>query len=183
MPLLAAILDVQHLIQVFGYPLVFVLVMSESSGLPIPGETALIAGAVLASQRQAQNRARDPPGGARRDRRRQHRLPDRPQGRALAAAAPGRLPAPAPRGRSTPASRSSNATVRRRCSSGASSSACGCGPRGWPGPRACRGARSPCGTPSAGSAGRRRRPDRLLPRQFRRQRDRSLRDLRPRRCA
>jgi membrane protein DedA with SNARE-associated domain len=47
---LAAILDVEHLVTVFGYPLLFLVVMSESSGLPIPGETALIAAAVLASQ-------------------------------------------------------------------------------------------------------------------------------------
>jgi membrane-associated protein len=48
--MLAAILDVNHLVEVFGYPLLFVLVMSESSGAPIPGETALIAAAVLASE-------------------------------------------------------------------------------------------------------------------------------------
>ena len=48
--MLAAIVNVNHLIAVAGLPLVFVLVMSESSGLPIPGETALIAGSVLASQ-------------------------------------------------------------------------------------------------------------------------------------
>ncbi len=36
--------------QVFGYPLLFLIVMSESSGLPVPGETALITAAVLASQ-------------------------------------------------------------------------------------------------------------------------------------
>jgi membrane protein DedA with SNARE-associated domain len=47
---LAAILDVNHLVETFGYPLLFVLVMSESGGLPIPGETSLIAAAVLASQ-------------------------------------------------------------------------------------------------------------------------------------
>jgi membrane protein DedA with SNARE-associated domain len=47
---LAAILDVKHLVTVFGYPLLFVIVMSESSGAPVPGETALIAAAVLASQ-------------------------------------------------------------------------------------------------------------------------------------
>ena len=33
-----------------GYPLLFLLVMAESSGVPIPGETALIAAAVLASK-------------------------------------------------------------------------------------------------------------------------------------
>jgi membrane protein DedA with SNARE-associated domain len=47
---LASILDVKHLVTVFGYPLLFLIVMSESSGAPVPGETALIAGAVLASQ-------------------------------------------------------------------------------------------------------------------------------------
>jgi membrane protein DedA with SNARE-associated domain len=48
--MLASILDVNHLVKVFGYPLLFVLVMSESGGAPIPGETSLIAAAVLASQ-------------------------------------------------------------------------------------------------------------------------------------
>jgi membrane-associated protein len=44
--LLASILDVSNI----GYPLLFLLVMGESSGVPIPGETALITAAVLASQ-------------------------------------------------------------------------------------------------------------------------------------
>src|SRR5581483_1531900 len=48
--LIGAIVDVGHLVQTAGYPLLFVLVMSESSGVPVPGETALITGAVLASQ-------------------------------------------------------------------------------------------------------------------------------------
>ncbi len=48
--MLASILNVSHLISVAGYPLLFVLVMSESSGVPVPGETSLIAGSVLASQ-------------------------------------------------------------------------------------------------------------------------------------
>jgi membrane protein DedA with SNARE-associated domain len=52
--MLASILDVNHLVQDFGYPLLFVLVMSESSGVPIPGETSLIAAAVLASQGKLQ---------------------------------------------------------------------------------------------------------------------------------
>ena len=52
--MLAAIVDVNELVKTAGYPLVFVLVMSESSGLPIPGETALIAAAVLASQGKLQ---------------------------------------------------------------------------------------------------------------------------------
>jgi membrane protein DedA with SNARE-associated domain len=47
--MLAAILNVDHLVENFGYPLLFLLVMCESSGIPIPGETALIAAAVLAS--------------------------------------------------------------------------------------------------------------------------------------
>jgi membrane-associated protein len=48
--MLASLLNVDHLVQVAGYPLLFLLVMGESSGVPIPGETALIAGAVLASR-------------------------------------------------------------------------------------------------------------------------------------
>src|ERR1700689_1340564 len=46
----ASILNVEHLISTSGYPLLFLIVMGESSGLPIPGETGLIAAAVLASQ-------------------------------------------------------------------------------------------------------------------------------------
>ncbi len=48
--MLAAILDVEHLIQVAGYPLLFLLVMAESSGVPVPGETGLITASILASQ-------------------------------------------------------------------------------------------------------------------------------------
>jgi membrane protein DedA with SNARE-associated domain len=48
--MLAAIVNVEHLVAVAGYPLLFVMVMGESSGFPIPGETALITGSVLASQ-------------------------------------------------------------------------------------------------------------------------------------
>jgi membrane protein DedA with SNARE-associated domain len=44
--MLASIIDVSHV----GYILLFLLVMAESSGIPIPGETALIAASVLASQ-------------------------------------------------------------------------------------------------------------------------------------
>jgi membrane-associated protein len=33
-----------------GYPVMFLLIMAESSGVPLPGETALIAAAALASQ-------------------------------------------------------------------------------------------------------------------------------------
>jgi membrane-associated protein len=52
--MLATILNVDHLVGTFGYPLLFVLVMSESAGVPIPGETSLIAAAVLASQGKLQ---------------------------------------------------------------------------------------------------------------------------------
>jgi len=52
--MLAAIVNVEHLVTVFGYPLVFLIVMSESGGLPVPGETALIVGAALASQGKLQ---------------------------------------------------------------------------------------------------------------------------------
>ncbi len=48
--MLAAIVDVSKLVETFGYPLLFLVVMAESSGLPVPGETGLITAAVLASQ-------------------------------------------------------------------------------------------------------------------------------------
>jgi membrane-associated protein len=44
----AALLNVDHLVRVAGYPLLFVLVTGESSGVPIPGETALITASALA---------------------------------------------------------------------------------------------------------------------------------------
>jgi membrane protein DedA with SNARE-associated domain len=50
----ASLINVDHLIEVAGYPLLFLLVMAESSGVPIPGETALIASAVLASRGKLQ---------------------------------------------------------------------------------------------------------------------------------
>jgi membrane protein DedA with SNARE-associated domain len=52
--MLAAILNVGHLVQVAGYPLLFLIVMGESSGVPVPGETALIAASVLASRGKLQ---------------------------------------------------------------------------------------------------------------------------------
>ncbi|HEV3284492.1 MAG TPA: DedA family protein [Solirubrobacteraceae bacterium] len=52
--MLAAILNVEHLLQVAGYPLLFLIVMGESAGVPLPGETALITGAVLASKGKLQ---------------------------------------------------------------------------------------------------------------------------------
>jgi membrane protein DedA with SNARE-associated domain len=44
--MLASIIDVSHA----GYVLLFLLVMVESGGVPVPGETALIGASVLASQ-------------------------------------------------------------------------------------------------------------------------------------
>jgi membrane protein DedA with SNARE-associated domain len=44
--MLAAIIDVSHI----GYPLLFLVVMAESGGVPVPGETGLIAAGVLASK-------------------------------------------------------------------------------------------------------------------------------------
>jgi membrane protein DedA with SNARE-associated domain len=40
--------------QTAGYPALLLVVMSESSGIPVPGETALIAAAMLASQGKLQ---------------------------------------------------------------------------------------------------------------------------------
>lgn len=39
-----------HVAQNVGYPVIFGLVLAESAGAPIPGETSLITGALLASQ-------------------------------------------------------------------------------------------------------------------------------------
>ncbi len=50
----ASSLDITHLVEVFGYPLMFLAVMAESSGVPVPGETGLITAAVLASQGKLQ---------------------------------------------------------------------------------------------------------------------------------
>jgi membrane protein DedA with SNARE-associated domain len=44
--MIASIIDVSHI----GYPLLFLVVMAESSGVPVPGETGLIAAGVLASK-------------------------------------------------------------------------------------------------------------------------------------
>jgi undecaprenyl-diphosphatase len=41
-------------IQTAGYPALFLLVMAESSGIPLPGETALITAAIVASQGKLQ---------------------------------------------------------------------------------------------------------------------------------
>jgi membrane protein DedA with SNARE-associated domain len=54
MAVLAAIINVKELVETAGYPLLFLVVMSESSGVPVPGETALITGGVLASQGKLQ---------------------------------------------------------------------------------------------------------------------------------
>ncbi len=48
--MLLALLNVEHLVRSAGYPLLFLIVMGESSGLPVPGETGLITAGVLASQ-------------------------------------------------------------------------------------------------------------------------------------
>src|SRR5919197_3438687 len=40
----------EHLVESYGLGLLFVLIMLESAGIPLPGETALIGASVLASQ-------------------------------------------------------------------------------------------------------------------------------------
>ena len=145
--MLASIVDVSHI----GYPLLFLLVMAESSGVPVPGETALIAGAVLASRGQLSIElviALAAAGAIVGDN--IGYLIGRKGGRWLLER-PGTLSPPAPARCWRPESRSSNATAPRPCSSGASSSGCACGRRGSPAPRACPGARSPSGTPAAAS--------------------------------
>jgi membrane protein DedA with SNARE-associated domain len=51
---LASLIDVNHLVEVSGYPILFLLVMAESGGVPVPGETAVIAGGLLASRGKLQ---------------------------------------------------------------------------------------------------------------------------------
>jgi membrane protein DedA with SNARE-associated domain len=48
--MLASLINVSHI----GYPVLFLLVMAESGGVPVPGETSLIAAAVLASRGKLQ---------------------------------------------------------------------------------------------------------------------------------
>jgi membrane protein DedA with SNARE-associated domain len=48
--MVAFIVNVEHLVETAGYPLLFAIVMAESSGLPVPGETGLITAGILASQ-------------------------------------------------------------------------------------------------------------------------------------
>ncbi|MGH2854252.1 MAG: DedA family protein [Solirubrobacteraceae bacterium] len=52
--MLASLIDVSHLVEVWGYPILFLLVMAESGGVPVPGETAVIVGGVLASRGKLQ---------------------------------------------------------------------------------------------------------------------------------
>jgi membrane protein DedA with SNARE-associated domain len=47
--MLAFIVNVEHLVETAGYPLLFLIVMAESGGLPVPGETGLITAGILAS--------------------------------------------------------------------------------------------------------------------------------------
>jgi membrane protein DedA with SNARE-associated domain len=49
--MLASLIEVANNV---GYPLLFLLVAAESGGLPVPGETALISGALLASRGKLQ---------------------------------------------------------------------------------------------------------------------------------
>jgi membrane-associated protein len=49
-----AIASVASIAQTAGYPALFLLVMAESGGIPLPGETALITAAIVASQGKLQ---------------------------------------------------------------------------------------------------------------------------------
>ena len=40
---------VSGLLSTWGYPAIFLVIMLESAGIPLPGETILVAGAILAS--------------------------------------------------------------------------------------------------------------------------------------
>jgi membrane protein YqaA with SNARE-associated domain len=148
----ASILSVAHNI---GYPTLVLLIMAESSGVPLPGETALITGAVLASQHRlyiALVIASAAAGAILGDN--AGYLIGRKGGRWLLL-----RPGPFARHRARVleigepffASRGSKAVFLGRWIS-----ACAPGPRGSPGRATCRGARSHSGTLPAGSAGRQR---------------------------
>jgi hypothetical protein len=148
----ASILSVAHNL---GYPALVLLVMSESSGVPLPGETALITGAVLASQHRLQIAlviALAAAAAILGDN--AGYLIGRKGGRWLLL-----RPGPFARHRARvlevgKPSLSSPDTARRRCSWDAGFSACAPGPRGSPARATCRGARSHSGTLPAGSPGR-----------------------------
>jgi membrane protein DedA with SNARE-associated domain len=52
--MLVALVNVNHLVEVSGYPLLFLIVMAEASGVPVPGETGLITAGILASRHKLQ---------------------------------------------------------------------------------------------------------------------------------
>jgi len=52
--MLASVINVSHLVEVFGYPLLIAAVMAESAGVPVPGETGLLTAGVLASRGKLQ---------------------------------------------------------------------------------------------------------------------------------
>ena len=173
--MLASIVDVSH----HRLPAPVPARHGESSGVPIPGETALIAAAVLASQGKLQIElviALAAAGAIVGDN--IGYLIGRKGGRWLLER-PGALPAPAPGGAARSASRSSNARPQGRVL------------------RALRARPARVGVVAGRrhahalalvrvlerarrhQLGDRDRPARLLPRPLRRQRDRSLRPLRP----
>ena len=87
---MVSLFSLHHLIQLlhaYGNVVLGVVVGLESLGLPLPGETLLIAAAVLAGDyAQIEHRVRRSVGGAGRDRRPDGRLRDR-LGRRLSPAA------------------------------------------------------------------------------------------------
>jgi membrane protein DedA with SNARE-associated domain len=50
----AVLASITSAVQTAGYPALFLLVTAESSGIPLPGETALIGAAILAAQGKLQ---------------------------------------------------------------------------------------------------------------------------------
>ncbi len=167
-------INVNHLVTTSGYPLLFVLVMARVRRRPDPRRDRADHSCGARQPGQARHHAGDRASRPRGDHRRQHRLPDRAQGRALAAPAAGAAFSASAWRCSRSASRSSSATARRRCSSAAFCSACARGPRGWRGRRACAGACSPSGTRRGDLLGDGRRPHRLRARQLGRQRDQDI---------
>ena len=138
----------------YGLILLFGLIAMESAGVPLPGETALIAAAVLAERGDLDHSLVDRDRGRRggRDRRRQRRLLARPEGRPRAPRARRRSSATTSSAFCRPQRSSSSVTARRPSSSAASSRSSASPRRGSPGSATCPGGASCSGTRPAESS-------------------------------
>lgn len=136
-----------------GYFALAGLMGAESAGVPPPGETALIAAVVLAHSGELRIELVIPDRRPRSDRRRQHRLSDRPPARPRAVA-PARPVSRSPRGVLRARRALLRATRTHGSSSAASPPCCESRLPGWRARTGCVGRSSPSGMRSALLPGR-----------------------------